>query len=507
MYYFLNNRLDANSSGIEHAEVKRLKLFKQKGVKAKITMCDYNRFAHQNLLLYGLNDDDYVNMFDFFAGTVNFPQTRMTIDELLLPESVQMKKINNSYEIYDGNRKTMLITLFSNNNIDAITYFNGDDHKTKIDFYDTRGFKSLTQIFSTANGNLIYELFFRPNNTVYYEIAYEQKTNWIAATNIQLTDIKGKQYSLMNKGQAFTIMLDELNEQDGGKSTFISDRSNITNLPMINMKTPARKIEHFHSIHYGDYKDPNSYLSYNSISNTDQLSKTDLIITPGQRQADDMKKRLRTQVPIVAIPVGIVSNEQLAKPHIPMSKRIPGKIVILARLFVEKRLDDSINAFAQAYQKNKELTLDIYGYPDGSDNFKEENKLKKLVKDLDLENCIHFMGYANDVNTIYDNAQLLLLSSRYEGASLVIMEAQSHGVPVISYDINYGPSDLIKNNISGVLVPNGNVSVFANEIEKYFSDSNLREQMSEAAYENSKRFSGDAVWEYWKKYVIDTAKA
>ncbi|MCO6531397.1 glycosyltransferase [Lactobacillus sp.] len=507
MYYFLNNRLDSNSSGIEHAEVKRLKLFKQKGVKAKLAMRDYNRFAHQNLPLYGLNDDDYVNMYDFFAGTVNYPQQKMTIDELPIPESDQIKKVDNGYEVYDGNRKTMLITLFSDNNLDSITYFNADDHKTKMDFYDTRGFKSFTQIFNTSNDNLIYESFYRPDNTVYYEVSYEQKPKWLAATNIQLTDKKGIQYSLMNIGQAFTIMLDELNEQDGGQSTFISDRSNITNLPMINMKTPARKIEHFHSIHYGDYRDPNSFLSYGSIANTEQLSKTDLIITPGQRQADDMKKRLRTQVPIVAIPVGIVSNEQLAKPHIPMSQRIPGKIVILARLFVEKRIGDSINAFAQVYQKNKNLTLDIYGYPDGSDNCKEEKKLKKLVKDLGLENCIHFMGYANQVDDIYDHAQLMLLSSLYEGASLVTMEAQSHGVPVISYDINYGPSDLINNNVSGVLVPNGNVDVFADEIAKYFSDSNLRERMSEAAYENAKRFSGDEVWKYWKKYVIDTDKA
>lgn len=105
MYYFLNNRLDSNSSGIEHAEVKRLKLFKQKGVKAKLAMRDYNRFAHRNLPLYGLNDDDYVNMYDFFAGTVNYPQQKMTIDELPIPESDQIKKVDNGYEVYDGNRK------------------------------------------------------------------------------------------------------------------------------------------------------------------------------------------------------------------------------------------------------------------------------------------------------------------------------------------------------------------------------------------------------------------
>lgn len=93
MYYFLNNRLDSNSSGIEHAEVKRLKLFKQKGVKAKLAMRDYNRFAHRNLPLYGLNDDDYVNMYDFFAGTVNYPQQKMTIDSYQFPNLIRLKRL------------------------------------------------------------------------------------------------------------------------------------------------------------------------------------------------------------------------------------------------------------------------------------------------------------------------------------------------------------------------------------------------------------------------------
>ena len=77
MYYFLDSKLDANSSGIEHAEVKRLKLFKRNHVKAKITTNEFNRFGHSNLSLYGLDDDDYVNMFEFFAS----PKLRRKLNE------------------------------------------------------------------------------------------------------------------------------------------------------------------------------------------------------------------------------------------------------------------------------------------------------------------------------------------------------------------------------------------------------------------------------------------
>ena len=504
MYYFLSGGLSVNSSGIEHAQVKRLKLFKQKGVPAKIVMCEYNRFAHRNLPLYELTDDDYVNMFDFFAGTVMFPERVVTVSDLPIPVNYLVKDVNIGYEVYDGSRKTMRISMFPNGSVDTVDYYNGDLNLIKQDFYDTRGFKSSTKTYDTADGHLVYEQFYRPNNTVYFEISYEKRPNSYPATNIQLIDVEGRTHSLMNTGLAFTIMLDELNEQDGDEmSTFISDRSNLVNVPMINMKTRARKIEHFHSIHYRDYWDSSSPLTYPSISNTELLSKTDLIITPSQHQADDMKKRLRTQVPIVAIPVGIVPDEQLNARHIPINERIPGKIVAIARLFPEKRLADAINAFAKVYQENPTLSFDIYGYGNGADGYKEENALKQLVKNLNLQNVVQFKGYTQDTDSVYNSAELLLLTSTYEGFSLAVLEAQSHGVPVISYNINYGPSDIIQDGQSGFLVPSGNVDDLAAKTEEYFASPELMEKLNEGAYESAKRFSSDNVWKYWEKYVIN----
>ena len=507
MYYFLDSNLATNSSGIEHAEVKRLKLFKRNHVKAKITTKEFNRFVHRYLDLYGMTDDDYVNMFDFFAGTVKFTNRIVDIKDLPIPSDNKVKQIDNGYEVYEGQRKTMTVNMLPNGSVDTIKYYNGDVNCIKQDFYDTRGFKSMTQIYDTVDGHLIYELFFRPDNTIYYEISYEKRPNSYPATNIQMTDSHGIVHSLMNNGQAFTIMLDELNQQYGDeKSTFISDRSNITNVPMINMKTPARKIEHFHNIHFRDYWDPTSPLTYNSISNNELLSKTDLVVTPSKHQADDMRKRLRTQVPIVSIPVGIVPDEQLRAEHVPMSERIKGKIIIIARLFHEKRIDDAIKAFNQAYQKNDSITMDIYGYGDGNDNFKEEKMLKKLVQDLGLEDVIHFMGYTQDMDSVYDNAQLSVLSSRYEGAPLSIVEAQSHGVPVIAYDINYGPADLIADGQSGFIVPSGHIDELATKITDFFTSPKLRRKLNEGAYENAKRSSSENVWRYWQKYVIDKDK-
>ncbi|WP_414950203.1 accessory Sec system glycosyltransferase Asp1 [Levilactobacillus brevis] len=505
MYYFLDNRLDLKSSGIEHAEIKRLNLFKKNGVKAKLVMCDFNRFAHQNLLSYGLSDDDYINMFDYFAGTTQYKGHTIGLKKLPIPENCHYIESNSNYEVYDGQRKLMEIFMLQNiDTVDKVKHFNGDGNCTKQDFYDTRGFKSLTQFYDTSNQHLVCEQFYRVNGSIFYEIAYEQRPDWLAATNIQLVDFKGITHSLMNIGEAFTIMLDDLNQNDGDQqSTFISDRSNVTNLPMVNMKSKAKKIEHFHNIHFRDYWDPmNSPLTYPSISNTDLLRKTDLIIVPSAQQRDDMKQRLRTQVPIVSIPVGIVSDNLLRTKHIPMRNRQSGKIIAIARLFHEKRLDDAIKAFYKSYQKNPSITLDIYGYGDSGDNFKEEKMLKDLVNSLNISDIVKFKGYTQNMDSVYNQAKLMIMSSRFEGAPLSIVEAQSHGVPVISYNTHYGPAYLIDNKNSGFVVPDGNIDSLSEKITTYFQKTQLQIKMNEAAYRNAQRFSSKNIWKFWKKYVI-----
>ncbi|WEV38556.1 glycosyltransferase [Lactobacillus sp. ESL0680] len=511
MYYFLNNKIDLNSSGIEHAEIKRLKLFQEFNVNTKIVTFGYDRFAHRNIKSYGLTDDDYINMYDYFAGTIKFKSRVMTIDQLPLPNFAKKVRTGNGYEIYDESRKTMIINLLPNSRqLDTVEYLNGDGDCTKKDLYDYRGFLSVTQFYGTNSKLMEVEQFHKPDGTIYCETSCAKRPDFLAVTNIQLTDVDGTLYSLMNLGQAFTIMLDHLNKSDatsGEKSTFISDRSNITNLPMLNMKTKARKIEHFHNIHFRDYWDPmNSPLTYPSIANTDQLRKTSIVVVPTEKQAKDMRARLQTRVPIVAIPVGIVPKSQLQAPHISMKQRTNGKIIAVARLDYQKRLDDAINVFTKVYQKNSNLTFDIYGYGNDGDNGKEEKKLRELVKTLNMENAISFKGYVQDVNKVYDDAQLMILSSRYEGAPLCIVEAQSHGVPVISYDINYGPSDLIQDNKSGFLVPDGNTKLLEQKIEQFFGDKKLRENLSQGAYENAKRFSPEGVWQYWVKFVINQNK-
>lgn len=148
------------------------------------------------------------------------------------------------------------------------------------------------------------------------------------------------------------------------------------------------------------------------------------------------------------------------------------------------------------------VTLDIYGYA----NDKSGDNAKKLVNDLNLKKVVSFKGYTQNISAVYDNAQLSILTSTAEGLPLSLIEAQSHGVPLVSYDINYGPRDIINDGKDGLLVKPGDIDAMAEAIIKLMSNDQLREQFSDQAYESRHKYSEDNVWKQWLIMDADAQK-
>jgi glycosyltransferase involved in cell wall biosynthesis len=96
---------------------------------------------------------------------------------------------------------------------------------------------------------------------------------------------------------------------------------------------------------------------------------------------------------------------------------------------LHKGFDLLIEAFRIFAEENHEWTLDIVG--EGV----EEPMYKKLIKDYKLEERIHIHPFTNDIQKYYSEAQVYVLSSRWEGMPLVLMEAMSHGLPIISTNL------------------------------------------------------------------------
>ena len=99
----------------------------------------------------------------------------------------------------------------------------------------------------------------------------------------------------------------------------------------------------------------------------------------------------------------------------------------------------------------------------------------------------------------YRNSSVFVMTSLYEPFGLVIPEAMSCGLPVVSYDSPYGPAGIISDGEDGFLIPMHDIQAFANRLCQLMGDEELRKEMGHRAIESSQRFSADKIMPMWKK--------
>lgn len=134
------------------------------------------------------------------------------------------------------------------------------------------------------------------------------------------------------------------------------------------------------------------------------------------------------------------------------------KAICITRLAEEKNLEAMLHSFAIVVRKNKAATLDIYGVGE------EQDKLVELTKKLGLANNVFFKGYAGNIDAAYRSALISIQTSKTEGLPLALLESMFNGVPVVAFDCNFGPRDIISNGEDGFLVERGDIGALAEKI-------------------------------------------
>lgn len=180
---------------------------------------------------------------------------------------------------------------------------------------------------------------------------------------------------------------------------------------------------------------------------------------------------------IVHLNVGGVSNCQ--------NKRV----IWVGRFDYQKRPMEIIRIWRQIHPFFPDWHLDIYG--DGE----QKQELQEAISPQDMN--IHLHEPTNHIYEAYRNSSILVVTSLYEPFGLVIPEAMSCGLPVVSYNSPYGPSSIITNAVDGFLVENDNIAVFTRRLEQLMGDQSLRIMMGSVAVESSKRFSSQHIMPEW----------
>ncbi len=153
---------------------------------------------------------------------------------------------------------------------------------------------------------------------------------------------------------------------------------------------------------------------------------------------------------------------------------VPGRIVMLNTLSARKRVDDAIRALEAVRASVPHAELHVYG--DGP----ERPALEALADSLGLGGAVFFHGHAADPEVAWATADLFVLTSTNEGQPLVLLEALGHGVPVVAYDIPYGPRDTLARG-GGMLVPDGGVDALAGALTALLTGPGVRAWLADAA--------------------------
>lgn len=171
------------------------------------------------------------------------------------------------------------------------------------------------------------------------------------------------------------------------------------------------------------------------------------------------------------------------------------RVIAVGRLDRQKGFDYLVDAWRMVSRRYPDWSLDIYGSGD-------QRLLQQQIDNCGLHVQVSLKGNAENISEEYARHSLLVMSSRYEGFSLVLVEASTCGLPLVAYDCQHGPAEILENGVNGLLIPRvGDIAALASAIEKMIGDECLRRQMGEKAEEMSRRFDLYLIIEQWRELL------
>jgi glycosyltransferase involved in cell wall biosynthesis len=203
------------------------------------------------------------------------------------------------------------------------------------------------------------------------------------------------------------------------------------------------------------------------------------------------KKRVPGIKNLVVLP-NPVPDELLQKQRKPFEPGSRKRVVGIGRLHELKQFDILINAFSLLAKDFPDWDLWIWG--EGS----ERASLEKLVTERELAGRVFLPGITSTPWDELARSQAFVLSSRYEGLPMALMEGMALGLPCVSFDCPSGPSELTRGGQDGVLLPPGNAQELAQALRGVLADERKSEEYGKRAAQSIReRYSIQRVLHQW----------
>lgn len=223
--------------------------------------------------------------------------------------------------------------------------------------------------------------------------------------------------------------------------------------------------------------------------------RLDAVTVLTERDLGDYREALGDRVRLARIPNGV--------PEPPDRSGIPeGKVLIAAgRLSPQKGFDLLVDAFAKVHARHPDWRLDIFGQGE------LQRDIQARIDGYGLTGAARLRGVTGKLAEELTAAGMFVLSSRFEGLPMVLLEAMTLGVPAVAFDCPTGPAEIIEHGRTGLLVPPQDTGALADGICELIEDPVRRAAMRAAARESSARYAMPAVRTLWENLFAELAAA
>ncbi|GIN90693.1 glycosyl transferase family 1 [Siminovitchia terrae] len=367
-----------------------------------------------------------------------------------------------------------------NNNLMFIDYMNESRHRYRRDEYNRSGVLVRSRHMDLFTNKPKLDQYFNDKGVCYLSI-------WLNESGKEnRTLLFGKnpqEYATLF--EAYTNWIEEI-ISDLSNPLVMSDSRFTDSITLDINNDQAKKVAILHNNHFQEPFDSTAKIKKSWKPLYNNLDKYDSVVFLTEEQKKDFIELFGDFKSYAVIPH--------AAKTVKINKKTdynPYLAVTLARYDSQKRLDEAINAFYYVVQELPEAQYHIYGFGP------LENDLRGIITDLNLEENVKLKGFSHDPAKIYQSAACSILTSDYEGFGMVLTESLAAGTPVVSYDIKYGPKDIIQDGIDGYLIPKGDTKKMASRIIEIMKNPGLREELSNNSRDVINRFSEERYTESW----------
>lgn len=390
---------------------------------------------------------------------------------------------------FDDHGRRVLVRRLQNARTERDTLFR-DGVPSLIREYDPRGFRTRELSLHGAENAVAEERYFAPDGFCFATRTLDPADGRQRSHFWHQRDRRESRRFAHNTPW-HTAWLDEFlqSRRGEGRPPFIIAESPSAVLKVLDID-PARghRLYMFHENHLSAPHVLGAKVRQDYGNAPKRLGEMPLVIVPTDSQAQDIRTQFGAEVRVRGIGNLVVDKRTPAA-----GTTTPGRIGVFGRLAASKRVDEALEIFRAVHERAPHARFEIFG--DGP----ERAKLEKRAEQLGVSEAVTFHGRVPDAADEMAACAVTVSTSATESFGLSIAESLAAGTPVVSYAVNYGPRDLIRDGEDGFLVEPGDAETFADRLVELLEDPARAQRMGEHAErrmaEDFSRHSFTSAWE------------